>query len=477
MKRFYQVIQTPSSSGLSSPVPNSSSCPIVHDKYNVLDLDLPKPDPGERKQISQYSYNERDRIRRHYIQKGPFQPRDHTFPKKEFGGLMRQFNPDWFHTSYSEWHDEVNKVLLENAPQNNMMISPSIQKEIVNACAKEIMKAIVKDVNGDYFGILVDESKDVSHKEQMALLQLTLVAVAKKHYDVDQFFDIVANVLNIVGGSFKRMEILREDQEKKLEELLVLGEVRTGSGLNQELGLQRLGDTHWGSHFKTVRNFFALCSLIVHVLEVIGSEDTTYLERSMAKSLVNDIRSFEFVHMLQLMLKVLEITNDLNMTLQRKDQDIVNAMKLVGFAKRQLQSMREFKWESLIEDVSSYCVKHDIIIPEMDKNYHIGESKRKSSSVIYSHHLHVEVFNVVIDLQLAKLNSRFDAVNSDLPLGMASLSLDNSFANYDKDKIMKLVTLYRDDFSVSKLDDLSYKLDNYILFMREDSDFSNLKGL
>ncbi|XP_059302220.1 uncharacterized protein LOC132054187 [Lycium ferocissimum] len=113
----------------------------------------------------------------------------------------------------------------------------------------------------------------------------------------------------------------------------------------------------------------------------------------------------------------------------------------------------------------------------MDKNYHIGKSKRKSSSVTYSHHLHVEVFNVVIDLQLAELNSSFDAMNSDLLLGMASLSPDNSFANYDKDKIMKLGTLYRDEFSVSKLEDLSYELDNYILFMREDSEFSNLKGL
>ncbi|XP_060210271.1 zinc finger A20 and AN1 domain-containing stress-associated protein 9-like [Lycium barbarum] len=78
--------------------------------------------------------------------------------------------------------------------------------------------------------------------------------------------------------------------------------------------------------------------------------------------------------------------------------------------------MRESKWESLIEDVSSFCVRHDILIPEMDKNYHIGKSKHKSLSVTYSHHLHVEVFNVVIDLQLAELNSRFDAVNTDLLL-------------------------------------------------------------
>ncbi|XP_070043140.1 uncharacterized protein [Nicotiana tomentosiformis] len=139
-------------------------------------------------------------------------------------------------------------------------------------------------------------------------LQLTLVAVAKKYCDVDQFFDIVAYVLNIVGRS----------------------------GLNQDLGLQRPGDTRWGSHFKTVRNFIALFSSFINVLEFLASEGANYLERSVAKSLVNDIRSFEFVHMMHLMLKLVAITNDSNMALQRKNQDIVNAMKLVGFAKRQL---------------------------------------------------------------------------------------------------------------------------------------------
>ncbi|XP_016567118.1 zinc finger MYM-type protein 1-like [Capsicum annuum] len=202
------------------------------------------------------------------------------------------------------------------------MICLIIQKDIVNSCAKETLKAIVEDLNRDYFGILVDESKNVSHKEQMTLvlryankegklieqflsvihvkdtsarslkdaicsllldhnlssshirrkgydrasnmqrelnglktlimkdtpsvysvhcfahqLQLTLVAVAKKHHEVDQFFDMLTNVLNVVGGSFKRREMLRDDQIKKLKELLMLGEVYTRSGLNQELGL------------------------------------------------------------------------------------------------------------------------------------------------------------------------------------------------------------------------------------------------
>ncbi|XP_070007382.1 uncharacterized protein [Nicotiana sylvestris] len=85
-------------------------------------------------------------------------------------------------------------------------------------------------------------------------LHMTLVAIEKKQYGVDQ------------------LEMLREDEAQKLEELLVLGKVDMESGQNQELGLQRTGDTHWGSHVKTVRNFIALFSSIIHVLEVLANE-------------------------------------------------------------------------------------------------------------------------------------------------------------------------------------------------------------
>ena len=45
-----------------------------------------------------------------------------------------------------------------------------IQKDIVNAIAHEISKTIIKDLNNGFFSILVDESRDISVKEQMALV-------------------------------------------------------------------------------------------------------------------------------------------------------------------------------------------------------------------------------------------------------------------------------------------------------------------
>ncbi|KAG5572307.1 hypothetical protein H5410_062073 [Solanum commersonii] len=64
---------------------------------------------------------------------------------------------------------DTNNVILKHAPKNAMMTSPKIQKDIVSSCAQEIVKVIIDDLDGDLFGILVDESKDISHHEQMAL--------------------------------------------------------------------------------------------------------------------------------------------------------------------------------------------------------------------------------------------------------------------------------------------------------------------
>lgn len=89
---------------------------------------------------------------------------------------------------YGDRSFDVGRVILGNAPQNDMMICPTIQKDIVEACAKETTKAIIKDLDGDYFGILVDESKDVSHKEQMALI---LRYVNKSGMVIERFLGIV----------------------------------------------------------------------------------------------------------------------------------------------------------------------------------------------------------------------------------------------------------------------------------------------
>jgi len=51
------------------------------------------------------------------------------------------------------------------------------------------------------------------------------------------------------------------------------------------------------------------------------------------------------------MTDVLGITNDLNVSLQKKEQDIANAMILVKVAKRRLQALRDNEWDPLLKKI------------------------------------------------------------------------------------------------------------------------------
>jgi hypothetical protein len=58
---------------------------------------------------------------------------------------------------------------LKNSPKNLKLVTPKIQKDIVNT-TYETANAIIKDLGDKLFSILVDESHDISTKEQMAVV-------------------------------------------------------------------------------------------------------------------------------------------------------------------------------------------------------------------------------------------------------------------------------------------------------------------
>ena len=59
-------------------------------------------DPSLRIKISNHHPNERDRIRRHYLQNKHCQPIHHDFPQNQFGKTNRRFNQLWF-KEYPSW--------------------------------------------------------------------------------------------------------------------------------------------------------------------------------------------------------------------------------------------------------------------------------------------------------------------------------------------------------------------------------------
>ncbi|PIA43995.1 LOW QUALITY PROTEIN: hypothetical protein AQUCO_01800216v1 [Aquilegia coerulea] len=61
------------------------------------------------------------------------------------------------------------KNVQKNTPGNTKMTAPTIQKDIVKACPLKTVEAIRRDMGDAYFALLIDESRDVSIKEQMVV--------------------------------------------------------------------------------------------------------------------------------------------------------------------------------------------------------------------------------------------------------------------------------------------------------------------
>ncbi|ESQ46879.1 hypothetical protein EUTSA_v10028186mg [Eutrema salsugineum] len=462
----------------------------------------------------------------------------------------------------AEQNEVVGKVALENAPKNNQMTSPPIQKDIVHCFAEEVVKSIIEEIDHGVFGLLVDESADVSHKEQMAVvfrfvdkigtikerfigvvhvrdtssltlkhaiddlfakyglslknirgqgydgasnmkgefnglrslilrenssgyyvhcfahqLQLVVVAIAKKHFEVGDFFDKISTMLNVVGASCKRKDKFQEIYRKEIEKEINDGEISTGKGKNQDRSLPRPAATRWGSHHKTLFRLVELFSIVTKVLKFIQTEGIEDSKKRQAYGLANYLHTFDCVFYMHFMLHILGLTENLSMALQTKDQDILNAVSLVESTKRELQKFRDDGWDSLMVKVHSFCKKHDVDMVMIEDEFVDFRRPRKRTNTTNLQYYKISCFNFVLDLQLQEFNDRFTEVNTQLLICMASLSPTSSFKQFDKDKLMKLVEFYPDDFTSVERFSLEQQFDIYIDNVKEDKRFSNLKSL
>ncbi|RWR86299.1 Dimer_Tnp_hAT domain-containing protein/DUF4371 domain-containing protein [Cinnamomum micranthum f. kanehirae] len=377
----------------------------------------------------------------------------------------------------------IKRVVLENAPENLKLTSPKIQKDIVNAAAIETTQVIISELGDTPFSLLVDESRDISIKKQMAVvihyvdkrgcvierflaiehvadtkaqsLKMAIEVIFCRHglsmsslrgqgYDgaanmkdnnlIDAFFESVSMVLNVVGGSCKRHDMLQNIQAAKVD-ALDSGELESGRGLNQKTTLKRPGDTRWGSHHDTLINLLLMFSSVVDVLEIISNNNMSEHKGS-ATNLLSVLDDFDFAFKLHLMRDILGITNDLSKLLQQKDQNIINAMELVRVSKQRLQTMGDNGWDSLLFEVHSFCEKYEIIIPNMNDMFVGRKRSRRKAELTNFHHFRVDIFYATIDLQLQELNRRFNVVNTELLLCVACLDLSDSFSAFDKEKLI-----------------------------------------
>uniref|UniRef100_J3LVR0 DUF4371 domain-containing protein n=1 Tax=Oryza brachyantha TaxID=4533 RepID=J3LVR0_ORYBR len=149
---------------------SNTRCTVAHPSLrisqNEVNLDELPYDPADRRKISDYIGQKlQDEIRRKYLLRGlAFRGHDESRESKNKGNFQELVH------LLAEQNDKIKKVVLRNAPANNQMVASEIQKDIVNCFAEIIVKSIIEEIDGDVFCLLVDESADVSGKEQMAVV-------------------------------------------------------------------------------------------------------------------------------------------------------------------------------------------------------------------------------------------------------------------------------------------------------------------
>ena len=97
------------------------------------------------------------------LQGEPFRGHDESETSLNKGNFLEFL--DW----YKLRNEEVRQAYI-GCPKNAKMTSGTIQKEIAECFAEAVTKVIKEEMDGCLFSILVDESRDISVKEQMAIV-------------------------------------------------------------------------------------------------------------------------------------------------------------------------------------------------------------------------------------------------------------------------------------------------------------------
>ncbi|XP_060965214.1 uncharacterized protein LOC133034190 [Cannabis sativa] len=352
----------------------------------------------------------------------------------------------------SSYNDKVAEV-LDKAPRNATYTSPTTQKQVLHVLGNKVRNAIREEIGDANFSIIVDEARDESKKEQMSIV-LRFVdkdgCVQERFFGLIHVKDTLNSIVNIVSASCKRNNKLRIAQAANVAHLLEMGELESGKGLNQIGSLQRAGDTRWSSHLKfissLIKMFSATCEVSLNIIE----DGTTFAPRGDADAAYEAVTSFEFVFILHLMKKILEISNILCQALQLQSQDILNTMHLVSSTKILIQKLREDGWNELVDEVKSFCEPINILVPNFNAHYTArrGRARGQQGVITVEHYYRVDIFNAVIDFQLQELNNKFNDNTVELLILSSALDSREMRVSFRVDDICKLVQkFYPRDFT------------------------------
>ncbi|XP_074277397.1 uncharacterized protein LOC141601034 [Silene latifolia] len=190
--------------------------------------------------------------------------------------------------------------------------------------------------------------------------------------------------------------------------------------------------------------------------------------------------SFEFIFILHLMKKVLELSNLLSQALKRKSQDIINSLHLVETTKTLLLKLRNDGWDSLLSEVILFCERRNIEVPDMNSIYieRGGRARRQHDQNTVEVHYRRNLFYAAIDVQLQELSYRFNEKSVELLTLSCALEPRSSGQHFKISDICNLVNkFYPEDFTDVEKEELKVQLCHYEVELARHEDLKKLSTI
>ncbi|XP_074355637.1 uncharacterized protein LOC141695277 [Apium graveolens] len=88
----------------------------------------------------------------------------------------------------ASYNPQVEEIILDKTPKNTKYTSPKIQKELLHVFARKVQDLICDEINDAKYYLIVDESRDISKREQMTIV---VRFVDKSGFVRECFLDLV----------------------------------------------------------------------------------------------------------------------------------------------------------------------------------------------------------------------------------------------------------------------------------------------
>ncbi|XP_042423385.1 zinc finger MYM-type protein 1-like [Zingiber officinale] len=396
----------------------------------------------------------------------PFRGHDESSTSSNRGNFLELLK--W----YSSECPEVAAVVGMNAPGNNQMIAPKIQKQLVNACAVETTNAILADLGDMWLTLLLDEARDCSVKEQMTVV----IRYVNKHGEVIERFMAVVHVATTTAACLKEViDSLFAKYGLSVARLRGQGYDGASNMSGEFNGLKSLIMKE-NPYVLYVHCFAHQLQLVVIAVAQANQYvcDFMWIVGSIVNTSVSSCKRADKLRQLEhdRKVKLLERGEISSGRGLNQETSLARPGDTRWGSHHSTLCRIEQMWPSVIEVLQNLIDDGDC------------SSKGLSRTLVERMERYEFVFILllmkrilVIDIILQEMDSRFSETTTDLLIYMSCLDPRNSFSRFDVQKLVRLAHFYKNDFSWSERMLVEQELETYIDDVRSDEQFEGISDL